>query len=89
MGAEPRNGYPFLARQATSPHERRMVRAIRGGNRTPNEDTDTSSWATVPTGPRDDASVISVATFRSTAEAIGSRLREIGHDHLAHHGISG
>ena len=68
-----------------------MVRAIRGGNRTPNEDTDASSWATVPTdvaaGLRDDASVISVATFRSNAESMGSRLREIAHDNLAQHGV--
>ena len=68
-----------------------MVRAIRGGNRTPNEDTDASSWATVPTDVtaalRDDASVIYVAIFRSNAEAMASILREIAHDNLAQLGI--
>ena len=56
-------------------------------NEEPNADTDASSWATVPTdipsAPRDDASVTSVATFRSTAEATVNRLRELANDQIA------
>ena len=49
---------------------------------------DAASWATAPTDvaptSRDDASVISVATFRSNSDIMGNKLREMAQAHVAH-----
>ena len=68
-----------------------MVKAIREGNRTPqNDETDASSWATVPTDvhtpARDDISVLSVATFRSNAEASITMMHAVARIDVASHG---
>ena len=82
---------PFLGGALSNNHERRMVRAIRGGSRTPqNDETDASSWATVPTSvrtpARGDISGLLVATFRRNAEASISRIHEVARIDAAPHG---